>query len=50
LTRHILVLLVQYQMPSKEISRRFGISRRTVRRHLRKAIRRIATRQERRVP
>lgn len=50
LTRHILVLLVQYQLPTKEISRRFGMSRWKVRRHLRKAIRQIAMRQERRLP
>lgn len=42
LTRCILVLCVRHHMPAEEISRRFTISRRQVRQHLRSAIAQIA--------
>jgi len=47
LTRCILVLRVRHHMPAEEISRRFAISRRQVRQHLRSAIAQIAIRSDR---
>lgn len=42
LTRAIIVLRMYHGLSGQEISQRFGIGRRTVRRHLRKAVRAVA--------
>jgi DNA-directed RNA polymerase specialized sigma24 family protein len=42
LTRAIIVLRTHHGLSGREISQRFGIGRRTVRRHLRKAVRAVA--------